>query len=426
MRQVTSLKLILVVGICLLLAVSAEALANPPNTTPPPCTNCVVGTIPTGSGSGALGSDIAYDSANGLLYVSSSDLDSWGVTVINGSTDTIVRTIPDSGRPIALAYDARNGDIYVANWAGNNVTIIDGMTDEVVGSIPLPPQQYNIGPSQIVYDPFNGFLDLVEVPLSNPPAIEIIDGSTNQIVASLNFSVNEDAIATNPVNGEIYAASGGTEEFDFNLDVLNGSTGSLISSLPLNGTAASILYDTGNGQVYVVASGFGFPDFSNGTVTEVNSAASRIEGVWPAGQNSLGIAYDDSNANLYVTNYYSANVSILNTSARSVAGSISTEWNPGPIVYDAANRCLYTVHLEGLVSILAPPGSSCPAIPVPAFNGPLVLSVSGLAGLVLAAGVFVALMARRSQLSVQGPTHGGQQSGSGEYGRLTDHGPPPR
>jgi YVTN family beta-propeller protein len=414
-----------VVGVCLLLALSVDALAYPPSTTPPACTNCVVGTIPTGSGSGALGSDIAYDSANGFLFVSSSDLGSWGVTVINGSTDTIVRTISDSGRPLALAYDARNGDIYVANWAGNNVTVLDGNTDAVLGSIPLPPEQYNIGPTQIVYDPFNGFLDLVESPISTPAALEIIDGSTNQVVTSLNFSVNEDAIATNPVNGEIYAASGGEEQVDFNLDVLNGSTGSLISSLPLNGTAESIMYDTGNAQVYVVASGFGFPEFYNGTVTEVNSAASRIEGVWQAGQSSFGVAYDDSNENLYVSNYYSANVSIINATARNVVGSISTAGYPGPIVYDAMNRCLYTVHIEGLVSILAPPGSSCPAVPVPALNGLLVLSAGGFVGLVIAAGAFASLRGRKRTSPVMGLADGSQQSSSGKYGRLADNRPLP-
>jgi len=379
MPSLTAVQAVFVAAVVLLFALSIEALANAPSTNPAPCTNCVVGTIPTGSGTGSAGSDIAYDSANGQLFVSSSDLGSWGVTVINGSTDTVVRTISEGGRPIGLAYDARNGDVYVANFVGNNVTVINGTSDDVVGSVALPPEPFYIGPTDVVYDPFNGYLDVVE---SNPPALLILDGSTNRVVANLNFSVDQDALATNPANGEIYAAPGGVPELNFHLDVLNGSTGAMLSSIVLNGTAYSNAYDTGNGQVYVVASTFDFNQYYNGTVTELNGAATRIEGGWGVGQSALGIAYDNSNANLYVTNYYSANVSILNATSRVVSGSVSTEGNPGPIVYDAMNRCLYVDHIEALVSILDPPGGRCPAVPVAALNGPLVLSAGGFVGLV--------------------------------------------
>jgi YVTN family beta-propeller protein len=401
-----SFRQVLVVGVALLLALSVAALVNSPTTTPPPCTNCVVGAIPTGSGSGSLGSDIAYDTSNGLLFVSSSDLGSWGVTVFNGSTDAVVRVIPDSGRPLALAYDPRNGDIYVANWAGNNVTIIDGETDEVLGSISLPTEQYNIGASQIVYDPFNGFLDVLVNPISGPSTLEIINGSTNQIEASLNFGVNGDAIATNPANGEMYAATGGEEQINFDLDVLNGSTGSVISSLLMNGTAGSISYDTEDGQVYVVADGFAYPDLNNGTVTEINAAGTRIERTWPAGQLAFGITQDESNGYVYVSNYYSANISVINVSSGADAGSISVGSNPGPIVYDAANECLYTVQLEGLVSIVALPGSSCLAIPVPALNGLLLLSGAGLLGVVLAGWAYASYGRREHERSTPAPTSG--------------------
>ncbi len=264
---------------------------------------------------------------------------------------------------------------------------------------------------QIIYDPFNGFLDVVE---SSPTALVMINGGTNQLVATLNFSVSDEVIAANPNNGELYAASGGEEFFDFRLVALNGSTGTVVSSVLLNGTPQAITYDGGNGQLYVVATQYGFGGYENGTVTEVNSAATRVEGEWEVGQLPGGIAYDDSNEDLYVTSYCSTNVSIVNASSRGVTGSISTEGSPGPIVYDAMNRCLYTVHIEGLVSILAPPGSSCPTLPVPALNALLVLSAGGFVGLTMAAVVFHSWMIKKEKQMALELENGSRQGASGK------------
>jgi YVTN family beta-propeller protein len=394
MRWDVGLGIVLAVGVVLLLAVSIEAAGNPPRATPPPCTNCVVGTISTGTGTGSAGSDIVYDAANGHLFVSSSEWGSWGMTVINGTTDTVVRNVSDSGRPFALAYDARNGDIYLANGVGDNVTVYDGATGALEASIALPPQAVYGGPLQIVYDPFNGFLDVVQ---SAPEGLVLIDGSTNQVVTTVNFSVSDGVIAANSINGELYAASAGEPYTNFYLVALNGSTGTELSSYVLNGTPEAITFDEGNGHVYVVAWQAGIGEYENATVTEMNDAVTGVEATLQDGLLPDAIAYDSSNENLYLTNYYAASVSIVNASTLALAGSISTGGGPEATAYDAMNRCLYTVHLEGLVSILAPPGSSCPALPVWAFDSPLVLTAGAFVGLVMAGTVFHSWMVRKEQ-----------------------------
>ena len=80
----------------------------------------MVATIPVGNAPNA----IAYDSRNGDLYVSSTNDNS--VSVIDGSSNTVVATIPVGNVPYAITYDPNNGDLYVANYGDNTVSVISG------------------------------------------------------------------------------------------------------------------------------------------------------------------------------------------------------------------------------------------------------------------------------------------------------------
>ena len=88
-------------------------------------------TIPVGSDPGAL----AVDTMNGDIYVTNSL--SNNVSVISGSTDTLVGTIEVGSAPSALAVDTANGDVYVANTDSNNVSVVSGASNALVATIPV-------------------------------------------------------------------------------------------------------------------------------------------------------------------------------------------------------------------------------------------------------------------------------------------------
>lgn len=393
MNQLRRLEVAAAVGVSVLVLVALYGLLSALQASPSSCTNCVKGTLSTGSGSGSAGNGIAYDGETGNLFVSSSDLDSWSVSVINGSTDAVSTVVPDSGRPLSLAYDARNGDLYVANWRGNNVTILDGRSDRIIGSVSLPSQNLIGGPVDILYDPFNGFLAVVE---SSPAELVLLNGSTNEIVDENAFSVYNNLLAANPVTGNLYAATAvGPSNSQFALAVLNGTSLSTVSRLVMNGTPGAITYDPLSGQVFVASYGQGLPNYYNGTLTELNAAATEEEGGIAVGLLPDGLGVDSANGDLYVTDYYSANISEVNATTFQVTASVPVASNPGPIVYDPMNRCLYTVHIEGLVSIFAPPGAACSAPPRPGLIPMWEMLVLGTAaGAVVAVVVFFVLPSR--------------------------------
>jgi YVTN family beta-propeller protein len=57
------------------------------------------------------------------------------VTVIDGAADSVITTIMVGYLPYALVHDPTNNKVYCANWIDDNVTVIDGASDSVITTI---------------------------------------------------------------------------------------------------------------------------------------------------------------------------------------------------------------------------------------------------------------------------------------------------
>jgi YVTN family beta-propeller protein len=78
-------------------------------------------TIPVGIGPNG----IAFDSANGNLYVTNSEDNT--VSVISGQTNAVIGTIPVGKDPTGIAFDSANANLYVTNSEDNTVSVIPTM-----------------------------------------------------------------------------------------------------------------------------------------------------------------------------------------------------------------------------------------------------------------------------------------------------------
>ena len=56
--------------------------------------------------------------------------------MIDGTTNTVVGSpIPVEDAPRGIAFNPNNGNLYVANFGSNTVTVIDGATNTVDGTL---------------------------------------------------------------------------------------------------------------------------------------------------------------------------------------------------------------------------------------------------------------------------------------------------
>jgi DNA-binding beta-propeller fold protein YncE len=361
---------IVVIGILLAATLVTGILPGGPCGSP---STCVLGSIDAGSGPG----DMVYDNGSGHLFVLNNgpglpDSSVWGVTVINGSTDTVVGFYHTWQRANYLAYDPRNGDLYITSFLFDDIYVLNATNGANVTWISTPLTQMFGGPGAVAYDPVTGFIVSIA-----PPFVLLIDGSTNQIISERNLDVGSYPMAVNSRSGQIYVTTA-VSPFSFNLTVLNGFTGTVEWSVQLNGTPHTISYDALHGRIYVaeeIENFGGEPQFS-GTLAALDAAGRRFLSSVPVGDEPFGIAVDNSNRNIYVSSYYSNNVSIVNGTTGRPTGAVPVDPGPSSLVYDGRNRCLYALFYthfgsggragtggDGYVSVIAPPGAVCPAPP---------------------------------------------------------------
>ena len=111
----------------------------------------------------------------------------------------------------------------------------------------------------------------------------------------------------------------------------------------------NVAFDSSNGNLYVTN------DYT-GNVTVINGTTNAIIGWITVGSVPIGIAFDSSNGNLYVTNQQSNNVTIIDGNTGKTIGSITVGENPYGISIDSSNSKIFVNdYTSGSISIISPP-----------------------------------------------------------------------
>jgi YVTN family beta-propeller protein len=308
------------------------------------------GTRPTASLAGyevgriAVGKSPSGDvfaSSNGCIYVANYNSDN--VSVINGSSDEVVANIAVGNGPSGgLAVDPVNGEVYVTNLGGT-VSAIRDSTNRVVASITVPQ------PGLAAVDTAT---DAVFVSEETMTDVAIINGSTNKVVRTLDVGGIPSGIAYDPSNGYLYVANSG----DDNLTVINGSTEKTVGSIGLGGNPSlvapnSVLYDNTTGDLYVLQ--WAANDVIVIDPTTAKNLTAISVGTGPVGEDS-----DPSLGFVYVANGQSHNLTVINASTERVVGSIDLGAGAGlqGVAVEPVTQRVYAADYgTNNVSVVAPP-----------------------------------------------------------------------
>ncbi len=307
-------------------------------------------------------------SSPGNINVQVSVTDSDG---FHSSSSSILAFVLVQNSPQGVAYDPGRGETFVADSAGNNVSVIDDLTRSVVNQISIPD------PVALAYDTVT---NNIYVTSFSTNSVYIVSGFTLAILQTIPVPAGPDAIVFDPVNCDMYVANG-DNGLGTTVSVIYACTVVIGAYLTLSGFSDPVAeaFDSANEQVYVV-------NEKGDTVTVLRGSSSivtNLGNISGLGSSPQGIAYDSANGDLYVTNSASNNVSVISGRTDTVVGVLSTGPSPIGVMVVPADGDLYittrSVSGSGAVTILDP-YSSLTLNTVPVGSNPLGIALDPVLG----------------------------------------------
>jgi YVTN family beta-propeller protein len=269
---------------------------------------------------------IQSDAPRGTVLVANEGSDN--VTIVNGTSDQVEANVPVGVAPWGLAVDPATGRVFVANSGSNCVSMLGGRSYSEEWTTVL-----GTAPSAIAYDPIDHAFYVADEDANH---LVVINASSSTIVRTIPVGQFPDAVLYDAVTGKIYVSNANSD----NLSVIDAVNGTVVGSIDLGGGTLpwSLAENPFTGDVYV-------SDLVNGRVLVINGSTGTIAGRVPTGQFPEGMVYDPRNDRLYVANFLSDNLTVIDPATLAPVGNVTLPSALGPmnLALDPLDGDLYVV-----------------------------------------------------------------------------------
>ncbi len=249
--------------------------------------------------------------------------------IANSAPYGVINAVYTVGKdPVALAFNA-SGDLVVANAGSDNLTVIDTAAGYTVANISLAA-----APTA------NGLAvggNFVYVGLANGEVVELNESAWSVAATAVQASVHV-STSTTPVQALTWSPDGF-------LYVADNSTTGVVTSVNTTDMKIVANMSVGSGPDALAFNMTGFlfvANYGSANLTVINTTGASVGSV-AVGTGPTSIAMDASGF-LYVTNFGSANVTVVNdtgSSAPSDFTTIGVGTSPSDAVFNAADGNIY-------------------------------------------------------------------------------------
>jgi YVTN family beta-propeller protein len=282
-----------------------------------PATNTVIGTISIGGANYGM----VLDPAKGELFLSDFG---GGTAVVNITTGTVVATVATQSGSWGMAYDSGTHEIFVSDYFTGNVSVISDASNSVVTTISVGA--YPVG---VTYDPLNGEIFVVCISGATP-GVYIVNDTSNTVVGTVPLDNNPDVDLFDPTNGDVYVSTA------LNVTVLSGSTHAVVVNTTLRGYVEGFAYDSGKNEMFAMTGGGNVTVFNaatNAIITNISLTESTATGFG-------GIGYDSAQGEVFVTGQLFT-VQVLSDSTNTLVANITIGFTPAATAFDSAKNQLF-------------------------------------------------------------------------------------
>jgi YVTN family beta-propeller protein len=178
----------------------------------------VVGTIKVGKGPAGL----LFDPDGVHLYVS--NFGGKTVSVIDTLANRVVATVRTGKAPLEMAVDASRGRIYVTNFGSRSVSVIGTFSKTVLRKIRVGRKPFGVA--------VDSSRARALVANAADDTVSVIATDANNVVGTVTVGNGPLGIGIDPLRGRAYVANG----TDDTVSILDTSAGSLAATLPVGNT----------------------------------------------------------------------------------------------------------------------------------------------------------------------------------------------
>src|SRR5664280_1637297 len=226
---------------------------------------------------------------------------------LSAAAQTLLATVDTGTTPVAAAANRATNQIYTANYGSNNVTVIDGATDQTsTVAAGQYPYDVRVNPltNKIYVSNFcgndstcqsNGTVTVIDGATHN--TVTVIDGATNN-TSTVNVDLNPAWLAVNQVTNQIYVANSGSNT----VTVIDGATMNP-TSVTVGNSPYELAVDPVTDKIYVA-------NYTDGTMTMIDGATNNTTTI-AVGNSPGAIEANVVTNKVYVPNQGDNTVSVI-------------------------------------------------------------------------------------------------------------------
>lgn len=201
------------------------------------------------------------------------------------------------------------------------------LVPEGVETINLSGGELGSKPLTIAINPSS---NLIYVANEGSNDISVIDGTTNQVVNTINVEIRPQIIGINPVINQIYVTNSKSEE----IEIIDGATNLTTGVIKLNSKPFNIAVNPASNLIYVT-------NKDEGTVSVIDADINQITDIIEIGGNTTKISINPATNLIYVGNETSNLLTVIDGGKNQIIGDIVTSFNPAGIAVNELSNIIY-------------------------------------------------------------------------------------
>ena len=262
---------------------------------------------------------LVVDTAVNRIYVANAG--SGDVSVIDGATDRVVKTLPGEQHPYAIAFNSALHRAYVTNTYSNKVTMVDTATNGVE-QLPVGSKDYVETDARRKRAFFISYED---------PTLTMLDATNTVHHEDLGLS-HPWGLAVDEQRGIVYVTEIGKDT----LLAYHEENGKM-DKVPTGAMPDAVAVDEAANRIYVT-------NYVGDSVTIVDGATMKPVATVPAGHHPQAVAVDGRRHRIFVANTHSNNATVIDGATNRALATIPAGTNPYAIAIDPDSGDAYVAN----------------------------------------------------------------------------------